>query len=304
MPNQAKQRFISLDVAEVSVVDTPANEVEFLVHKRMEDSIMGDTNTSATAPAAVEKQNQPEVVQQPATTENSQEAVEKALAQVTALVEGIAKAAGATIVDPEEARDAEVEKAKKGMGAMRKTYREQLKANGVKGDAMKAALAAFDKCAMMESEAAKEQKAQKGAEAAPALTEEQQATAIAQKALDELSQSITKGKMFTKERQDKMKAAMEQLKAVMEEMSTVPTGASPATSTPDTTTFGTSGVQELTKSLTEAIGNLQTQFKEGLAEVTKRIEAVEKARQPGNALPTDDTDKPAPVKKSLWSGIL
>lgn len=300
MPNQAKQRFLSLDVAEVSVVDAPANEVEFLVHKRAtEDATMGDTNTSATAPAAVEKQNQaPEVISQPATAAST-EAVEKAMAQVTALVEGIAKAAGATIVDPEEARDAEAEKARKGMGAMRKTYREQLKAAGLKGDAMKSAMAAFDKCAMMEAEMSKEAPATKSA--TPELTPEQQASVVAQKALEELSQSITKGKMFTKERQDKMKAALDQLKAVMDEMGTVPTGASPATSTPDTTTFGASGVAELTKSLTE----LKDQISAGLTEISKRVEAVEKSRAPGNALPNDATDgKPAPVKKSLWSGIL
>jgi uncharacterized coiled-coil protein SlyX len=300
LPNQAKQRFLSLDVAEVSVVDAPANEVEFLVHKRAtEDATMGDTNTSATAPAAVEKQNQaPEVISQPATAAST-EAVEKAMAQVTALVEGIAKAAGATIVDPEEARDAEAEKARKGMGAMRKTYREQLKAAGLKGDAMKSAMAAFDKCAMMEAEMSKEAPATKSA--TPELTPEQQASVVAQKALEELSQSITKGKMFTKERQDKMKAALDQLKAVMDEMGTVPTGASPATSTPDTTTFGASGVAELTKSLTE----LKDQISAGLTEISKRVEAVEKSRAPGNALPNDATDgKPAPVKKSLWSGIL
>jgi uncharacterized coiled-coil protein SlyX len=304
LPNQAKQRFLSLDVAEVSVVDTPANEVEFLVHKRAsEDTTMGDTNTSATAPAAVEKSNQPEVISQPATA--STEAAEKAMAQVTALVEGIAKAAGATIVDPEEAREAEVEKARKGMGAMRKTYREQLKQAGLKGDAMKSAMAAFDKCAMMEAEmskeATKDASTTKSADKPTELTPEQQASVVAQKALEELSQSITKGKMFTKERQDKMKAALDQLKAVMDEMGTVPTGASPATSTPDTTTFGASGVAELTKSLTE----LKDQISAGMAEISKRVEAVEKTRTPGNALPSDGTDgKPAPVKKSLWTGIL
>lgn len=301
MPSEAKQRFISLDVAEVSVVDTPANEVEFLVHKRaerMEDPIMGDTNTNATAPAAVEKQNNtPEVISQPA-SKAEVAAVEKAMEQVTALVEGIAKAAGATITDPEEAQDAAVEKAKKGMGAMRKEYRMQLKAAGIKGDAYKAAMGAFDKCASMESDAAKEAataaKTQKAAE-------EPTAEAVAQKVLEEMGQSILKAKMFTPARQEKLKAALDSIKAVMDEMTAVPAGASPGVSTPDTTTFGASGVEALTKSLTA----LQEQITAGMAEVTKRIEAVEKARQPSNALGNDDTDgKPAPVKKSLWAGML
>lgn len=308
MPNEAKQRFISLDVAEVSVVDTPANEVEFLVHKRMEDPIMGDTNENATAPAAVEKGAQaPEVIAQPAEAANA--AVEKAMAQVTALVEGIAKAARAS-TDPEEARDAEVEKAQKGAGAARKAFRAKLKAAGMEGDALKKAMSAFDDTLTTDAQPL-QQRAQKSAEGAESTEGQQEQPAaksaqdIASEALATMEEQISKAKMFTPARQQKFKAALDSLKAVMDEMTTYAEGANPPTKTPANPTFGASDVQQLTKAIGDQMAEVVKVFREGLAEVTKRVEAVEKARLPGNSQGADSTDgAPVETKKSLWSGLL
>ena len=78
MPNQAKQRFLELSVNEISVVDTPANEVEFLVMKRMEDDSMETTTETVTE---TQKDANAEVVTVDAGA-SEDAAVNKALEQV------------------------------------------------------------------------------------------------------------------------------------------------------------------------------------------------------------------------------
>ena len=73
MPKEAKRRFVGLDTEEVSLVDTPANEVEFLVVKNTEDPSMGAT-------AKVEKEVVPVEV-------DGDENVTKALAHVSGIVD-------------------------------------------------------------------------------------------------------------------------------------------------------------------------------------------------------------------------
>jgi hypothetical protein len=313
LPNQAKQRFIALDVGEVSVVDAPANEVEFLVIKRLnpEEPDMSDKqqeNAGATGTPVEKSNTAPQTVPVATPVPTGTADVTKAMADITALVESVAKAVGAKPAEEadEELKDAEVEKARKGMGAMRKTFREQAKANGMKGDALKAAMASFDKCASMEMELSKTAPAAKGgatptAGAGASVTP---TTDTTKSALDDLSSAIQKAKMFTPARQEKFNTALAALKAVMDEMTETPQGTSPSTTTPESPTFGASGVEALTKKLEGALGSLTEQVTKGLAEIGQRVETIEKARVPGNALPGDGTDTPAPVKKSMWSGVL
>lgn len=299
MTSEAKQRFLALDVGEVSVVDTPANEVEFLVHKRLEDDQMTTPNAETTT--AAKPAPGAEVV--PVTTEKADTSeVAKAMAQVVSLVENIAKQVQAGGADPEDAMDEKAEKAVKGMGAKRKAMRKELKAAGVSGEAMTKAMAAFDKC-MDGMEMETEMRSKKAAD--DAETSKRAEVTSALDTLDTLGAAIRKAKMFTPGRQEKMKAALDALKAVMDEMTEVPVTASPSTTTPTSPTFGDSGVAALTK----AVEALSTQVTKGLeevaakqADISKRVEAVEKSRPAGASTEEETTDKPA--KKSFWSGAL
>src|SRR5690554_2338418 len=101
MPRQATQRFLDLAVGEVSLVDSPANEQVFNVVKSLnqEDGDMADAaNTEVTKGNTGGDSNVETVSVEVAKATN--EAVEKAMAQVTQLVENIAKAA--TPGDPED----------------------------------------------------------------------------------------------------------------------------------------------------------------------------------------------------------
>jgi hypothetical protein len=330
LPNKAKQRFIDLAVAEVSVVDTPANEVEFLVLKRLEeDDEMPDAENKPTETPVADKS--PEVITVDANKAAS-EAVEKAMAQVTSLVEGIAKAAGAkpaptppaaAEVDPEDARDDEVEKAAKGMGAMRKTMRAQLKAHGVTGEAMTKAMAAFDKC--LQPPAADTQKAeadtQKSATPAPAAstpatapeaTEDEAAQVLAQKALEHLATQlgdVAKAKSMTPKRQEQLKSAISSLQKLLEDLGGAQDPA--ATTTPASPKQGESAVAELTKALEKGLADLRTEVTKTLTEVTtkvedtsKRVKEIEDQRPAPTALPTEETDTRKAGRKSMWSGVL
>jgi len=89
--NEEKQRFLDLDVVEVSLVDEPANEMEILVMKRrteidkQEGNIM-DTETTTE----IEIQKNDEVAE---TVSTDQETVTKALNNVASIVENVTKAA-------------------------------------------------------------------------------------------------------------------------------------------------------------------------------------------------------------------
>ena len=77
MPAQPKRRFLKLNVGEVSLVDSPANEVEFLVTKNLEEQVMGEQHETAERV----------VVEQPAGGESD---VATVLKHVNAIVENIA----------------------------------------------------------------------------------------------------------------------------------------------------------------------------------------------------------------------
>lgn len=91
MHNEEKQRFLDLDVVEVSLVDNPANEMEILVMKRQtetdkqEEDIM---NTETTNNIEIQKND--EVAEAVST---GQETITKALSNVASIVENVTKAA-------------------------------------------------------------------------------------------------------------------------------------------------------------------------------------------------------------------
>jgi len=150
LPNQAKQRFLELSVNEISVVDTPANEVEFLVMKRMEDDSMETTTETVTE---TQKDANAEVVTVDAGA-SEDAAVNKALEQVAGMVESIAKAVGVngtetteTTTSKSEGKEGGEEDTTKAKAKFdpRVMFGKQLKASGVTGDAFTKAMDEFDK---------------------------------------------------------------------------------------------------------------------------------------------------------------
>jgi hypothetical protein len=314
LPNQPKQRFLALNVNEISVVDTPANEVEFLVMKRLEESSM--ETTDATVTETEKNTPTPELVEvEAATASENDAAVNKALEQVASMVENIAKASGVKIGgegetgetgDPGEAEptttttkaegEGETEPAEEDAAKAKKTFDpramfgKQLKAAGVTGDAFTKAMANFDKAF---------KPFQPGASTQPPV---QKDATGGEETPDAEEQAIQKAKRFTPAREAQFKSALETLTKLLSDMQQIPTGGSPSTTTPSGTSFGASGVATLTKAI-ETLTETVTKSNEDSAKLAERVEAIEKARNPSQSLEADgETD--TPTKKSFWAGVL
>jgi hypothetical protein len=293
----AKQRFIDLSVHEVSLVDTPANEVEFLVLKRLEST--EETMTTESQEAA-DKGNeggntQPVVVD----SQKRAEGASADLNKVVSLIENIAKELGATPeqkADAEQlAGDAEVEKAMPGAGAKRKAFRADLQKSGVAGDALKSAMAAFDKCLSMGTEV--EQK--KATEPEKPAAKEEKPVA---KSAGEVAESITAEDIAAIKAKTITPARAETLKGIIEQLSKMLPSEAPASSE------GSLPMADLTKALTEALAPISKTLNE-VVETSKkletRVETVEKARAPSTTLPEGEgTEKVEKAKKSFWSGAI
>jgi hypothetical protein len=287
------------------LVDSPANEEEFVVIKRLneeEDNTMGDVSVTNAEPAtgkeSVEKKEAKQEGAEKVTVEvakASTEAVEKAMQQVTTLVESIAKAAGAG-----ESADAGGESNVEKGNPARKLFESQLEKAGVKGEALTKAMAEFDKAGFKPFE----KPVKKSADAEGETADEDAVS----KSLDMLGEAIQKAKTFTPKRQEAIKNAIETLSKLLADMTKVPTGASPSTSTPSNATFGASGVVELTKGLETLAETLAKQLGE-ISEVAKglgdRVEAIEKARTPSTSVEGEGgTDAKTEKKANLWNGVL
>ena len=321
MAGDAKQRFTDLTVGEISVVDTPANEVEFLVMKRHEETNMSDTQTpEATAPAAANPTSA-EAVPQPA-----DESVSKAIGQLRGLIGDVMKAAGVApntevSVDGEAVTTAP-EDVEKGKGFdPRAMFEKQLKANGMSGDKLKAAMEKFDKSfkpfkpgpdtepPLSKTKKNAEGESTEGADVEVATAEEADAVL---KSLDALGHAVEKAKRFTPAREEAMKKALESLTKLLGEMTNVKPGHSPSTSTPGNTSFGASGVRGPLTGVSKALDTMTETFTKALDEVKEtqkslndRLDTIEKSRtapQSGGDDTTDGGD--STVKKSFWNGVL
>jgi len=248
------------------------------------------------------------------------EAVEKAMAQVTELVENIAKATGANASGDGDgdASDGEtqtnVEKGK--MPDMRGMFKSQLESAGIKGEALEKALADFDKKmpgqfkpgASAQPPLKKTQKNADGGEGEGG-DEGDDGEATVQKMLEVLAVGVQKAKAFTPKREAALKQAIETLSGLMKELSMqeIPVGGNPKSSVPAGTKFGGSGVVELTKSLTELKDILKAKLDE-VQEVTKglgeRLESIEKTRNPSTSLEGEGGTDTQETKKSFWAGVL
>lgn len=309
MPNEAKQRFLDLTVQEISLVDAPANEVEFLVVKRLNDTEgepMPNANTNPTD-GAVEQQTtkkaDAEVVSVDA-GETSDQAVTKALEQVNQLVRGIAdtvqavKSANAPAPAPAPAPAASEEDVEKTSNPARKVFKAQLEKAGVKGEALKSALAEYDAETKKASEPAEKPAAETSTKKG---TEESEELTDATKALEALSEVVEKAKKFTPKRQEALKQAIGTLSSLLSELSPSADAASSDTAN------GGSGLVSLTKAiegLTETVTKALAEVQETTKALGARVETVEKARNAPSALPPENNDQPETVKKSFWSGVI
>ncbi len=292
-------------------MDSPANEVEFLVTKNLEENVMGEQQANAAERVEVEQ------------AAGSESDVAGVLKHVSAIVENIAKAvkaesgqasapaiAAATETPAAETATEEDDVEKSSFAAMMKTAgitmsKEQM-------DKLKAA--GFDPS--QKFPAAKkplEKETKKAVE--PAATE---AEAVAETVLtiEGLSSLITKAKKFTPGRIEKLKGAVEALKGLLEEIDSVPQGTNPGVTPSGSQSFGASGV----KGLTDGANVDTSKAKEptmadvlkavnGLADVVKglgtEVESIKKARPASESLEAKGgTDTETKKSKGIWNGLL
>lgn len=301
MPTQPKRRFLKLNVGEVSLVDSPANEKEFLVTKNLEENVMGEQQANAAERVEIEA------------AAGSESTVSDVLKHVSTIVENIAKAvkaeqpaasapaiAAATAVETDSEEDAEVEK----------SLTEALKAMGIEPTAEQLAKA---KKAGFKFPTAKKPLEK---ETKKASTPEGEAIAETALTIEGLSTLISKAKKFTPGRIEKLKGAVEALKGLLEEIDSVPQGTNPGVSPSGSTSFGPSGVKSLVagENVDTSKSNEPTMADvlkavNGLAEVVKglgaEVESVKKARPASESLEgKGGTDTEVKKSAGMWSGIL
>ncbi len=303
MPAAPKRRFLKLTTNEVSLVDKPANEVEFLVTKNTEEEVMGEQQGTTNADAERVE------VEQPAGGESDAAAILKHVGGIVDNIATLAKAAGgaapaqvsapAVVAAAGEAGDAEVvEKAV--------TLGDVLKAGGLTDEQMKKLKAAgFDPNQKFPTAKPPTSKTKKAASEEADEDDE---------ILSNLATAITKAKKFTPGRVEKLKAAFDTIKGLLEEITEIPAGSNPGVSTPAGSNFGSGLKTMLTDTakavepasaapsvdvaaITKAVGDL-TEVVKGLA---SKVEVIEKAKP----APASETDSVKTSKSaSIWSGVL
>lgn len=319
MGNEAKQRFLELDVGEISLVDSPANEQEFIVVKRLtkEDGDMAENTEVKKSDAGVSEplanNSAPEKVQVEV-EKATNDAVEKAMAQVTELVDNIAKAANAHThavskndegTSDDNNPDTDVEKGKK--PDMRGMYKAQLEKAGVKGESLEKAMTEFDK-ALGGFKPGKDTQppVKKNNDDADGI---EGADVETQKALVALEKAIQKAKAFTPKREAALKAAIETLTGLMKELmpKDIPQNTSPATTVPESPKYGESSVVDLTKmmgELKEVLTSKLSEVQDVTKGLTERLETIEKTRNPSTSVEGEGGTDTNEVKKSFWANVL
>jgi len=309
LPAQAKRRFLKLNVGEVSLVDSPANEVEFLVTKNLEENVMGEQQANAAERVEVE---------QAAGGESDVQAVLKHVSAIVENIASVAKAEGGQASAPaiaaatggETATETESEEdvEKSSFTAMMKTAGVTLSKEQM--DKLKAA--GFDPSQSFPT--AKKPMAKTSKAAEPAT--EAEAVAETVLTIEGLSSLITKAKKFTPGRIEKLKGAVEALKGLLEEIDSVPQGTNPGVSPSGSQSFGSSGV----KGLAEGSNVDTSKAKDptmadvlkavnGLVEVVKglgsEVESIKKARPASESLEAKGgTETNTKKSGNIWSGLL
>jgi hypothetical protein len=280
MSNKAKQRFVELEVGEVSIVDSPANEKEFAVIKNLNEEVgdMADDNVKKNMDESESEaqQDAPEKVSVEV-DKATDKAVAKAMGQVTEMISNISKAVGAA-TEKSESKPEGAEKSEKQDGE------ESTEETG-------------------DAEVQKDKENADAQEASEDVSEDN-----VEKTLTALAQAVEKAKRFTPKREAALKAALAQLTTLAKElgMTEIPVGASPPVSTPKGATFGASStgvskaLEELTGKLNEALAGIQETTK-GL---TERVEKMEETRMPSKSVDGEGGTDTQKTNKSFWAGVL
>jgi hypothetical protein len=298
MANKAERRFFHLEVDEVSLVGSPANEVPFhVIKKQPEDPTMNAAQKDGTETVVLaHKSEAPE-----SAIAKSLQSVESMLSSVISLAKAATTPAPAALTEEEE-----VEK-----GALSEATAILTKA-GVTGDALTSALAGFKKAlpAFLKKPGAKkdeedEEEKKKTKKSAAEAESDSVANVV---------EHLAKAARFTPARLEKLAQAAELLKLVMEG---VATGQSPDTKAPKGTSPA-SGIQsQVAKSdddmtaVSKALESITTSMATSLTEVTKaltalgaRVDAVESAKPASDSASAAGTDTKTTKSASIFRGVV
>ena len=244
--NKEKQRLLKINVEEVSVVDSPAIEEEFVIIKRLQEDKMADKK--------VEKK-----------TEGIEEdKIEKVEVEVPDAVEAVMKKVSELMDDVKKASKEEVEK-EEDTEATPKEKVETLPKE--------------------EAPAKEEEKKE----------EEEDVEKKQDDILKSIEECISKARRFTPQREEQLKTSINSLQTLLEDISPESPEAE------ETSVEKKKGEDKYSKLLK----GLETMI-DSFTEINKRVETIEKRRQPTTSVEEDSTtDKTnEKVEKNLWSGVL
>jgi hypothetical protein len=278
--NELKQRFVDLKVNEISLVDTPANEVEILVMKNKKKE--GFEGESMEEKVETKKSEGVEVI--PIEIEASNDlTVTKALEQVASIVENIAKSNGVTIKT--EKKETTEEKTEETTEEVKTEKAEET------------------------TEEVKTEKAEETTEVTEEVTEEtteetkveKSSEELEKETLEVLEQAISKAKRFTPTRIEQLTKAVETLQILLsgigkteEKKEEKKTEKAKEPKEDDTVQQLTKAVEKLTEVVTKSVDDNK--------KISERLETIEKSRTPSQSLEDEGTDKN--IEKSFWKGVI
>jgi hypothetical protein len=265
MGNKPKQRFIELEVGEVSIVDRPANECEFVVIKNLDKEVGTMINEDVKKDANENDgvQTSPEMVAVEI-AKSTDEAVAKAMEQVTTLISDISKAVGAksavTDTPPEKRNDAVA--APTEVPAQKETVNE---------------------------------------EPNDAETEKSFETALGALSMiiEKAKRFTPKREATLKEALEKLASLAKELG-----MEDVPVGESPNVTPPAGATYGASSIAKAIEGIKAQFETMVTEVQQTTKSLGDRLEKIEKVRMPSNSVENAGGTDTQETKKSFWSGIL
>lgn len=283
MANEAKQRFLDLVVEEVSIVDSPANECNYVVVKNLqEDGDMANTNTQQNAALDSSQAASANTIPVNVESENNTEVI-KAMQQVTAMVTSIAKSLeGAKNPDNAENDETKTEKSA----------------------ATPTATTAVPTATTAAPTAAPEGDGVKTKKNATAQSQEQSPSDAFEDTLKALGAVVEKAKRFTPKREAALKEIVDKLMALSKEMGMeeIPVGQSPTASLPSSASYGGTAISKSLEELTKVVKTLSESMQETTKSLGDRLAKVENIRQPSQG--EGDDNSTTKVEKSMWAGIL
>lgn len=324
MQRQAKRRFVKLKVNEISLVDSPANEQEFLVAKRLdkENTTMANAASETSVEQAVAKAAADGVETVAIEVEkNGDGSVEAVVGHVANIVANITKSNQPTeqAVDAPKptTTDADVDKGCGTGGGGKGGKKEDVMWGKMKKALkdMKMSDADVDKAiTLMQTLTKAEDTVSKAATSSttdqPAATGED----AIEKTMTALVEGITKAKAFTPKRAAALKEAVTKLSDLIKELEDVQQGTSPKNDMPKTAQVPPATLATPTSvsknmdtdpvlaKISELADVVKKMGETNQALVT-RVETIEKARNPSTSVaPNGGND--VQVQKSIWNGLL